>query len=70
MRSMTASDEVLFTGDMEAVFTNHNAQIVDKAVLMHRLGCGHAEGLPKLTQDLVDMLGTYITDIDFQLYSW
>jgi len=34
---------------------------------MHLLGCEHTEGLPALPKDLVDMLGTYITDIDFEI---
>ena len=46
----------------QAIFDNHNAQIVDKAVLIKLLG--YELGL---TQDLVGMLGTYLTYIDYDL---
>jgi hypothetical protein len=32
-----------------------------------RVALEHTEGLPKLTQDLVDMLGTHLTYIDFEI---
>ena len=46
----------------KAVFDDHNAQIVDKAVLIKLLGHEMV-----LNQDVVDILGTYMTDIDFHL---